>query len=90
MGTIFNLNMALGPFVTTNPTSGKAGTKVGILGTNLKGATAVSFNGTAAKFSVVAKTTIVATVPVGATTGLVTVVTPSGTLTSNVPFQIAP
>ncbi|SRR5579871_710021 len=90
VGTIFNLDMGLGPFVTTNPTMGKAGTRVGILGTNLKGATAVSFNGTAAKFSVTGKSVIVATVPAGATTGFVTVTTPSGTLTSNVPFQIVP
>jgi uncharacterized repeat protein (TIGR03803 family) len=90
IGTIFGLNMSLGPFVATNPTAGKAGRKVGILGANLKGATAVSFNGTAAKFSVVAKTTIVATVPAGATTGFVTVTTPSGTLTSNVVFQVIP
>lgn len=90
MGTIFSVNMGLGPFVTTNPTTGKAGTKVGILGTNLKGTTAVSFNGVPAKYSVAGKSVIVATVPAGATTGVVTVTTPSGTLTSNVPFQIAP
>jgi hypothetical protein len=80
--------MSLGPFVATNPTAGKVGRKVGILGTNLKGTTAVSFNGTAATFSVVAKSTIVATVPAAATTGFVTVTTPSGTLTSNVVFQV--
>ena len=88
VGTVFSLNMGLGPFVTTNPAMGNAGIKVGILGTNLKGATAVSFNGTAAKFSVVGKSVIVATVPAGATTGFVTVATPTGTLTSNVAFQI--
>jgi hypothetical protein len=82
--------MGFGPFVKTNPGGGKAGTKVGILGTNLKGATAVSFNGTEATFSAVSKATIIATVPAGATTGFVTVTTPSGTLTSNAAFQIVP
>jgi hypothetical protein len=33
-------------------------------------------------------TFVQATVPPGATTGYVTVVTPSGTLTSNVPFRV--
>jgi len=36
----------------------------------------------------VSDTFIKATVPVGATTGYVTVTTPSGTLTSNVPFNV--
>jgi hypothetical protein len=61
-----------------------------ILGTNLAGATSVSFNGTAAPFTVVSSSAIVATVPAGATTGQVQVATPSGTLVSNVYFGVAP
>ena len=61
-----------------------------ILGTDLTGATSVSFNGTAALFEVVAPSLIVTKVPTGATTGKVKVVTPSGTLTSNVIFRVLP
>jgi len=89
-GTIFHLVVpGLGPFVKTVPTSGKVGTMVSILGNNLAGATSVKFNGVAANF-VTSSTDIAATVPVGATTGSVTVVTPAGTLSSNVKFRVTP
>jgi len=88
-GTIFSIATGLGPFVETIPTSGKAKTKVTILGTNLKGATGVSFNGTAATFKVVSASEITTTVPAGATSGTVTVTTSGGTtLNSNVAFQV--
>jgi uncharacterized repeat protein (TIGR03803 family) len=87
-GTVFSLSMNLGPFVETLPTSGAVGATVLILGDNLTGATAVTFNGTAASFTVVSGTAIRATVPSGATTGYVNVTTPSGTLASNVEFQV--
>ncbi len=87
-GTIFSLSVGLPPFVETAPTNGKAGTKVIILGNKLKGSTSVTFNGTAAVFKVASGTEITTTVPKGATTGPVVVTTPSGTLTSNVNFQV--
>lgn len=74
----------------TLPTSGKVGATVQILGTNLAGATAVSFNGTLAAFTVDSATEISATVPAGATTGFVTVTTSTGTLKSNARFQVQP
>src|SRR5260370_21572804 len=86
-GTVFRLDMGLGPFVKTVPTAGKVGVKVKILGTSLTGATSVNFNGVAATFTVVSATEITTTVPTGATTGTVQVVTPGGTLLSNVAFQ---
>jgi uncharacterized repeat protein (TIGR03803 family) len=89
-GTVFSLSTGLGPFVETLPTSGKVGRRVGILGTDLTGATSVTFNGTAATFTVVSHSLITATVPAGATTGEVQVVTPSGTLSSNVAFRVTP
>src|ERR1039457_5075208 len=52
-GTVFRMSVGLGPFVKTQPTSGNLGAAVKILGTNLTGATSVSFNGTAAVFEVV-------------------------------------
>jgi large repetitive protein len=87
-GTVFSLSVGLRPFVETRPTSGEAGAAVIILGNNLTGATGVSFNGTAAAFTVVSSTKIITTVPDGATTGQVEVTTPSGTLTSNVSFNV--
>jgi uncharacterized repeat protein (TIGR03803 family) len=87
-GTVFSLSVGLDPFVETQPTSGKLGTPVIILGTNLTGATSVTFNGTPAAFNVVSPSEITTNVPAGATTGLVQVTTPSGTLSSNTTFQI--
>ena len=72
------------------PASGKVGRSVIILGTNLTGATSVTFNGTPATFALESATAIRATIPTGATTGPVQVVTPSGTLTGNVNFQVLP
>jgi uncharacterized repeat protein (TIGR03803 family) len=89
-GTVFSLSVGLGPFVATNPTSGKAGKAVKILGTNLTGATSVTFNGTSATFTVKSKSEITTTVPTGATTGTIQVVTPRRTLPSNVPFRVRP
>ena len=87
-GTVFSLSVGLGPFVETNPTSGKVGASVIILGNKLTGATAVSFNGAAATFTVISSTEIKTTVPTDATTGTVEVTTPSGTLKSNVAFRV--
>jgi uncharacterized repeat protein (TIGR03803 family) len=89
-GTVFGVSVGLGPFVETQTTSGKVGAAVKILGTYLTGATSVTFNGTAAVFKVVSSSLITTTVPTGATTGTVQVVTPSGTFSSNVIFRVAP
>jgi uncharacterized repeat protein (TIGR03803 family) len=88
LGTVFSLSVGLGPFVETRPTFGEVGKSVEILGTNLTDATSVTFNGTAATFTVVSTSEITTTVPTGATTGTVQVVTPGGTLSSNVPFTV--
>lgn len=69
-------------------TSGKVGASITITGTNFTGATAVRFNGTAAAFTVVSATRIVAIVPAGATSGKVTVTTPGGTATSKRGFTV--
>jgi uncharacterized repeat protein (TIGR03803 family) len=89
-GTVFSLSVGLGPFVETQPASARVGGFVQILGTNLTGATSVSFSGTPAVFRVVLNSWIKTTVPEGATTGTVQVVTPGGTLSSNVPFRVRP
>jgi uncharacterized repeat protein (TIGR03803 family) len=87
-GSVFKLDMGLGPFIETLPTAGAAGTKVTVLGTDLTGATLVSFNGVPATFKVVSASEITARVPSGATSGTVEVTTPSGTLSSNVVFRV--
>jgi uncharacterized repeat protein (TIGR03803 family) len=90
-GTVFSLSLGLPPFVKTVPTSGKVGSTVTILGNSLTGTTSVTFNGTpATAFTVVSGVEIKATVPTGAITGTVQVVTPGGTLLSNVPFLLLP
>jgi uncharacterized repeat protein (TIGR03803 family) len=89
-GTVFSLNMGLGPFVAFVRNSGRVGQTGGILGQGFTGTTGVSLNGIPASFTVVSDTFIRATVPPRATTGFVTVTTPSGVLTSNVPFRVLP
>ncbi len=88
-GIVFSLSNGLAPFIQTQPASGNVGMSVTILGTNLKGATAVSFNGTPAQFTVASNSEILTNVPAGARSGMVTVTTASGgTLESNVAFRV--
>src|ERR1017187_7232548 len=61
-GTVFRLSVGLGPFVKPRPPFGKVGATVKILGTDLTGATSVSFDGTAAVFTVVSSSEITTTV----------------------------
>jgi hypothetical protein len=89
-----------GPLVTTTrftvtpvitsfaPTIGTAGTSVTITGTNFTGATDVRFNGTGTTFTVSNSGTITATVPVGASTGLITVKTLDGTAITTANFTV--
>jgi uncharacterized repeat protein (TIGR03803 family) len=87
-GTAFAVANGMSPFVETLPTSGKVGANIIILGNNLTGTTAVTFNGMAATFTVLSATDLKVTVPTGATTGTVEVITPKATLSSNVPFTV--
>jgi uncharacterized repeat protein (TIGR03803 family) len=89
-GTVFSLSVGLGPFVTFLPAARPVGGVVQILGQGFTGATGVSFNGTAATFTVESDTFLTATVPAGATTGFITVTEPDGTLTSNKIFRVTP
>lgn len=90
VGAIFSFALSLKPFVSELPTSGRVAKSIGILGSGFTGTTGVNFNGTNATFSVISDTYISATVPSGAGSGFVNVVTPAGTLKSNVKFRVAP
>jgi hypothetical protein len=85
---VFSLDMGLAPFVAFVRATGGVGDTGGILGQGFTGTTDVSLNGIPASFTVVSDTYIEARLPAGATTGYVIVTTPSGTLTSNVPFHV--
>jgi uncharacterized repeat protein (TIGR03803 family) len=87
-GSGFSLSTGLAAFVDAIPNFGIAGRHVLILGNNLGAARKVTFNGTPAKFGVVNEGLLRATVPAGATTGFIEVTTASGTLSSNVAFQV--
>jgi uncharacterized repeat protein (TIGR03803 family) len=89
-GVFYGLKTKLKPFVTPVPYSGKVGKTVGILGQGFTSATTVSFNGIAASTTLKSSTYLTAVVPPGATTGLATVTTSGGTLTSNNKFVVVP
>jgi uncharacterized repeat protein (TIGR03803 family) len=87
-GTVFSLSVGLDPFVTSLPSSGGVGSPVRILGSDLSGATSVTFNGVPVAFAVTLPSEIVTSVPANATTGVIQVVTPRATLLSNKPFRV--
>lgn len=87
-GLVFRFSNGLSPLVETVPVDGHVGQFILILGNGLTGSSSVTFNGVAAAFTVEKDTFIRATVPAGATTGTVSVVTPSGTLNSNPQFVV--
>jgi len=70
------------------PGSGPAGTSVTITGTGFGTTTTVLFNGVAAGFAVNSSTTLTATVPPGATTGPITVITAGGTAVSAASYAV--
>ena len=79
------------PTITSfSPASGPVGASVTLTGTGLTGASKVSFNGVAAKFTVNSDTKTTATVPAGATTGPITVNSSGGTVTSTQRFTAPP
>jgi IPT/TIG domain len=74
----------------SSPAAGPVGASVTISGTNLTGATRVTFSGVSASYSVSSSTQVKATVPTGATTGVIAVTTPGGTATSSSNFTVTP
>ena len=88
-GIFFSFDVGLKPFVSLMTTSGKVGSKVGILGQGFSSSSVVKFNGVKATTVTRSGTTFVwATVPAGATDGKVTVTTGSTKLTSPQTFIV--
>ncbi|HET6386077.1 MAG TPA: IPT/TIG domain-containing protein, partial [Armatimonadota bacterium] len=73
-----------------SPAGGSAGTVVQINGTGLSSATAVTIGGVPAYFTIQSDSEIDATVPNGAGAGPVTVLTPSGSISSATGFNMTP
>jgi len=88
-GVLFSLNIGAKPFINLVSTSGKVGSKVGILGQGFSSSSVVKFNGvTATTVTRTGTTFLLATVPSGASDGTVTVTTGSTTLTSPQTFIV--
>ena len=74
---------------TFNPSSGPIGQVVTLTGSNFTGVTVVKFNGIAAvTITDNTDTSLKATVPTGASTGKITLITPGGTTTSATNFIV--
>lgn len=75
-------------FTGFEPMSGAPSTSVTLQGHGLTGTTAVTFNGVTATSPVVSPSQISVSVPPGATSGPISITTPSGTLTSATIFSV--
>ena len=71
-----------------SPTNGAAGTSVTLLGTNFSDASAVTFNGASASFTINSSNEITAIVPTNGSSGFVSITTPSGTAISTNSFTV--
>jgi fibronectin type 3 domain-containing protein len=85
--SVFAVAPRIGRFTST---MGAPGDSVVITGVNFTGVTVVKFHGLVAAFTVNSPTQITATVPAGATTGLIGVASPAGAAASVGQFVVAP
>jgi hypothetical protein len=84
----FNVVVPVPTITSFAPTNAEVGETVTITGTNLADATEVKFGTVAATITSKTATTIVTSVPVGATTGKIFVKTPVGEVTSSADFTV--
>ncbi len=88
-GTFFSVSTGDPAFVLLQETSGRLGSKIGILGQGFSASSVVKFHGvTATTVTRNGTTFLLATVPTGATDGFVTVITGATTLTSSKKFIV--
>jgi hypothetical protein len=80
--------MAKPSIMALEPKMAAAGTEVTIKGSDFKEAKQVMFNGKEAKFTVVNDSEIRATVPTGAKSGPIEILTPEGTVRSKTRFKV--
>ncbi|MDP9192467.1 MAG: hypothetical protein M3P06_12275 [Acidobacteriota bacterium] len=86
-----NINPSTPPTIAGfSPASGPIGTTVTISGSNFFSSTFVKFNGVNSTFTIVNNSSITATVPAGATTGLIAITNFSGTTSSASNFTVTP
>ena len=84
-------NFYVPPAITAfSPATGRVGTNVVITGKNFIGTTAVQFNGQSAAYVVSNNTTMLATVPVSAVTGPITVFAPACSYPTSTNFRMLP
>ncbi|ATB33021.1 IPT/TIG domain-containing protein [Melittangium boletus] len=83
--------LAAPTFTSFSPTSGRAwSSTITLTGTGLTGTRVVRFNGVATEFTVNSDTRVSADVPYGATSGPITLVTDSGSVSSPASFTVLP
>jgi len=89
---IFTVNSTAAPTISSfSPGSGVVGTTVTLSGTNVTGTKTVSFNGTTTvNFKGISDTQLAVVVPVGATTGRITLTNTVGSVTSSTAFTVKP
>ncbi len=88
-GVYFSLKIGAASFAKLVSTSGKVGSKIGILGQGFSASSVVKFNGVIATTVTRTGTTfLLATVPTGASDGYVTVTTGTSTLTGSKKFTV--
>jgi uncharacterized repeat protein (TIGR03803 family) len=86
-GTVFKV-VAPPQITKFAPASGPVGSTVSISGASFSQTTEVTFNGTATTFTVKSDKLVTATVPTGATTGKIAIVSPGGTATTFMTFTV--